>query len=95
MYVVTVDFRIKPQHVQDFQREMLINARSSVEKETGCRRFDVTVDEHDPLHFFFFFFYDDEAAFQTHMTMPHFHTVTTVIEPWFTAKVVATYLMLE
>ena len=95
MYVVTVDFRIKPQHVQDFQREMLINARSSVEKETGCRRFDITVDEHDPRHFFLFEVYDDEAAFQKHMTMPHFHTVTAAIEPWFTAKVVATYLMLE
>lgn len=95
MYVVTVDFRVKPEYVQDFRREMLINARSSVEREAGCRRFDVTVDEHDPAHFFLFEVYDDEAAFQTHMTMRHFHTVTAAITPWVTEKVVATFLMLE
>ena len=94
MYVVTVDFRVKPQHAEDFQREMLINARSSVTNEAGCRRFDVTVDEHDAAHFFLFEVYDDEAAFQRHMPMPHFHTVTAAIGPWITDKVVGTFLML-
>ena len=94
MYVVTVDFRVKPQHAEDFQREMLINARSSVANEAGCRRFDVMVDEHDAAHFFLFEVYDDEAAFQRHMTMPHFRTVTNAIEPWITDKVVGTFLML-
>ena len=54
MYVVTVHFHVKPEHVTDFQAAMLVNARSSVEKEPGCRRFDVTVDEKDPAHFFLF-----------------------------------------
>ena len=95
MYVVTVDFRVSPEHAQDFRREMLANARSSVQNEAGCRRFDVTVDEHDPAHFFLFEVYDDEAAFQKHMTMPHFHKVGVAIEPWVTAKTVATFLLLD
>ena len=95
MYVVTVDFRISPEHTQDFQREMLVNARSSVANEAGCRRFDVSVDEHDPAHFFLFEVYDDEAAFQTHMTMPHFHKVNAAIGPRVIAKAVATFLLLD
>ena len=93
MYVVTVHFQIKPGHVAEFQKAMLVNARSSVEKEPGCRRFDVTVDEKDPAHFFLYEVYDDEAAFQKHMTMDHFATVGRVIEPWVLDKRFAMFHM--
>ncbi len=82
MYVVAVNFYVKPQHVAEFQAAMLVNARSAVEKEPGCRSFDVTVDENDPAHFFLFEVYDDEAAFKKHTTMDHFATVNRVIAPW-------------
>lgn len=86
MYVVTVHVQIQPQHVAEFQAAMLVNARSSLEKEPGCRRFDVAVDENDSAHFLLFEVYDDEAAFQMHMTMDHFATVGRVIEPWVLDK---------
>lgn len=95
MYVVTVDFHITPEHAQDFQREMLINARSSVEKEPGCQRFDVTIDAQDPAHFFLFEVYDDEAAFQRHMTMPHFHTVNVATASWIVSKTIAIFFMVS
>lgn len=95
MYVVTVHFYVKPDHVADFQTAMLVNARSSVEKEPGCRRFDVTVDEKDPAHFFLFEVYDDEAAFQKHMTMDHFATVNQVIEPFIVDKTFAMFHMVN
>ena len=95
MYVVTVHFYVKPDHVADFQAAMLVNARSSVEKEPGCRRFDVTVDEKDPAHFFLFEVYDDEAAFQKHMTMDHFATVNQVIEPFIVDKSFAMFHMVN
>ena len=86
MYVVTVNFQIKPEYAANFQEAMLVNARSSLLKEPGCRRFDVTVDENDPGHFFLFEVYDDEAAFQKHTTMDHFATVNSTIEPWILDK---------
>ena len=95
MYVVTVNFQIKPEHVAEFQAAMLVNARSSVEKEPGCRRFDITVDENDPAHFFLFEVYDDEAAFQKHMTMDHFATVNRVIEPWIVYKTFKMFRMVN
>lgn len=86
MYVVTVSFQIDPEHVAEFQEAMLVNARSSVDKEPGCRRFDVSVDENDPACFFLFEVYDDETAFQKHMATDHFATVSRVIELWVLEK---------
>ena len=93
MYVVTVDLQVKPEFIANFQEAMLVNARSALLKEPGCRRFDVTVDENDAGHFFLFEVYDDEAAFQKHMTMDHFATVGRVIEPWVLDKRFAMFHM--
>lgn len=93
MYVITVSYQINPQHVADFQKAMLVNASSSLEKEAGCRSFNVTVDNEDPAHFFLFEVYDDEAAFQKHTTMDHFATVNRVIDPWVLEKTFKTFSM--
>ena len=95
MYVVTVDFRIKPPHVADFRREMLVNARSSVGKEAGCRHFDITVSENNPAYFFLYEMYDDEAAFQEHMKTSHFNAVNAAIEPWVEEKIVRTFILVD
>ena len=95
MYVVTVDLQVKPEFIANFQEAMLVNARSSLLKEPGCRRFDVSVDENDPGHFFLFEVYDDEAAFQKHMTMDHFATVNRVIEPYILDKTFAMFHMVN
>jgi quinol monooxygenase YgiN len=86
MYVVTVNYQIKPEYAANFQEAMLVNARSSLLNEPGCRRFDLSVDENDSAHFFLFEVYDDEAAFQKHTTTDHFATVNRVIEPWVRDK---------
>ena len=44
MYVVIVDFKIKPERLAEFMPLMLENARASRETEPGCRQFDVCVD---------------------------------------------------
>ena len=46
MYVVLVDFKVKPERLKDFMPLMLENARASRE-EPGCRQFDVCVDPAD------------------------------------------------
>ena len=95
MYVVTVDFRVDPEHAADFSHAMRINARSSTAKEPGCRQFDVTVDEFDPGHFFLYEVYDHEPAFQAHMETDHFLAVSTAIAPWVTEKTVRTFFRID
>ena len=42
MYVVVVDFKIKPERLAEFMPLMLENARASRETEPGCRQFDAS-----------------------------------------------------
>ena len=41
MYVITVDFFIKDNHVESFKKRMIKQANDSLKKEKGCFYFDV------------------------------------------------------
>jgi autoinducer 2-degrading protein len=95
MYVVIVFFEIKPAHVAAFRTAMLTNARSSLEKERGCRQFDVAEDPLLPGSFFLYEIYDDEAAFRAHLEMAHYAEFATRVEPWVASKKVLTYRLIS
>lgn len=66
MYVVVVDFTIKPERLAEFMPLMLENARASRETEPGCRVFDVCVDFKERTKVFLYEVYDDRGAFDAH-----------------------------
>jgi quinol monooxygenase YgiN len=72
MYVVAVDFEVAPDRAEEFQRLIRENARHSVEREAGCRQFDVCVDPARPHVVFLYELYDDRRAFDAHLTTEHF-----------------------
>jgi quinol monooxygenase YgiN len=43
-----------------------------VANEPGCLRFDIIQDNADPNRFYFYEVYVDEAAFNAHLTQPHY-----------------------
>ena len=72
MYVIIVDFEIDPEQIDAFLPLMRENASASARDEPGCRQFDVCHDP-DPLgHVFLYEVYDDRAAFDAHLSTPHF-----------------------
>lgn len=71
-YVVSVDFRLKPEAVAAFRKLIGDNARASVRDEPGCRQFDVVTVEKDPTRVVLYEVYDDAAAFEAHKRTPHF-----------------------
>lgn len=71
MYVVTVLFSIKADHVAAFRDAILRNAAASLRDEPGCHRFDVCFSE-DEARCFLYELYDDRAAFDAHMQTAHF-----------------------
>ena len=95
MYVVTVEFTIKPEHVDQFGVEMVTNARASREREPGCEQFDVCRDPADPAKIFLYELYTDRAAFDAHMTEAHFKTFDKTVAPWVAAKTVNIYERLD
>lgn len=70
--VILVEFLVKPDFVQRFSRLISANAKASVEKEPGCRRFDVLLAPDDPCRFVLYEIYDDAAAFDRHIETRHF-----------------------
>ena len=48
------------------------HARTSVEREAGCHRFDVHQELRDPTLFFLYEVYTDEAALQAHRDLEHY-----------------------
>lgn len=91
MYVVTVEFVVKTEHAEPFRKEMLANARASVEKEPGCAQFDVCVDASDPCRIFLYELYADRTAFDAHLATEHFKAFDRVVAPWLASKSVKTW----
>jgi autoinducer 2-degrading protein len=88
MYIVIVDFVIRPDRVAKFHAAVIENARVSRDKEPGCRQFDVAVDPQDPNRYFLYELYDDEAAFRAHLTSDHFRAFDHETGPWIETKAV-------
>lgn len=91
MYVVTVDFRIKPEFVAAFREHMIANATASREKEPGCLQFDVCTDPAAGDCIYLYEIYADRAAFEVHMAADHFKTFDREVTPWVTGKTVHIY----
>lgn len=72
MFVITVDFKIHPEHLSAFMPLMLANAKASLEFEPDCEQFDVCVSTQNPCHVFLYEIYRSQAAFDAHLQMAHF-----------------------
>jgi autoinducer 2-degrading protein len=95
MFVVIVDFIVKPDFVDAFRAEMLANARASREREPGCRRFDVAFSEKDSSVVFLYELYDDAAAFAAHQQERHFKEFDARTAPWVASKAARTFVLAD
>ena len=95
MYVVTVEFGIKPESVAAFRPAMLENAKASVTDEPGCRQFDVCFDTEDPSKCFLYEVYDDRAAFEVHLAMAHFKSFDAAVAPMLDSKLVKIWELVQ
>jgi quinol monooxygenase YgiN len=86
MYVVIVDFTVKPEHLAAFMPAMVANAHASRSREPGCRQFDVCVAPDDRSAIFLYEIYDDKAAFDAHLATAHFKEFNDKTAPWIAAK---------
>lgn len=82
MYVVIAPIQIKPEYREQFIKEMIEDARGSVNNEPGCLRFDIIQDGNDPNRIWLYEVYRDEAAFQEHLRQPHFIRWRDTTQDW-------------
>ena len=92
MFVVVVFFEIKAAHVEEFRAAIAANAAASVNDEPGCRQFDVARDPDDALRVFLYEIYSDRAAFDLHLSSPHFKAFDQKTAAWLAHKSVKTFV---
>lgn len=86
LYVVIVDFFVKPEHAEDFGMLIADNALASRTREEGCVQFDVCRPAEDRTRFFLYELYKDEAAFRDHLQTAHFKEFDAKVGSWVVDK---------
>lgn len=79
-FVVLVELLVKPSFVRRFRDLIAANAQASLEREAGCKRFDVLSDPSEPRRFVLYEIYEDEAAFDEHLASSHYLSFADAIE---------------
>ena len=88
MFVVTVMFQIKPEHIHEFAEAMQANAQFSMDKEPECHRFDVCKDPDDANSIFLYEVYESREAFGLHLESEHYKTFDGMVKDWVESKAV-------
>lgn len=90
LFVVVVDFVVRPEHAEAFARLMIENADASRTLEQGCIQFDVCQPADDPTRFYLYELYTDAEAFRIHLESAHFKSFDAAATPWVASKQVRT-----
>ena len=80
LFVVVVEFQLKPGAREAFRKLIDTNADASVRDEPGCLQFDVLETEGEGDRVLLYEIYSDKAAFDAHLKTGHFHTFAAASE---------------
>lgn len=86
MFTVLVDFEIKPDFADQFEKTVIAQANNSLCKETDCLYFDVSRDHANPSIFFLYELYTVEEDFKKHLESEHFLNFDKQISQWVLKK---------
>jgi quinol monooxygenase YgiN len=78
----TAHLRVRGDIVEQFRDRLLRHARTSLEAEPGCRRFDIHQETTDATRFLLIELYVDEAAFDLHRSSPHYRQFREDVKDW-------------
>ncbi len=65
---------------------MRTQARTSLEREAGCHRFDICTSEDSARKVILYEVYDDRAAFDLHLASAHFREFDAAVSAMIAAK---------
>jgi len=72
MFAVMVNVHLKPEKKDDFLKEMLNDAKGSINNEEGCLLFNIIQDSEDPNCLHLYEVYTSADSFAVHEKTPHF-----------------------
>ena len=77
---VLVEFLVNPLFIAQFRDLICANAKASLEREMGCKRFDALVEPEEPRRLTVYEIYEDEAAFDDDLVSSHYLCLADAIE---------------
>ncbi|OGT51279.1 MAG: hypothetical protein A3E84_04190 [Gammaproteobacteria bacterium RIFCSPHIGHO2_12_FULL_42_13] len=83
MFSLIATHIIQPKHRDAYLKAIKEDAIGSLKNEPGCSQFDILQDEKDPNTFYLHETYTDRAAFEFHLTTPHFKKWDDTVKNWF------------
>lgn len=78
----TAHLRVRDDAIERFEARLLRHARTSLEAEPGCHRFDVHRERSEPSLFFLLEVYADQAALDAHRASAHYLAFRADTEDW-------------
>ena len=91
MHVVVVFLEAENGKQGALRRALIAHARTCLDREPGCRRYDVCLDPVEASAFLLYEIYADEAAFHAHRELRHYAEFRTLTDPWTRSRRVLTY----
>lgn len=83
---IVVEFHVKPDQRQAFEKIIREHAAKSLETEPGCKRFDVMIPRKEDGRVLLCEVYEDEAAFKAHSEMPRLAEVRNAYKDMITDR---------
>jgi autoinducer 2-degrading protein len=94
MFVVIVEFTIKPGFIDELRERVKRQAEDSLRLEADCHRFDACIDFERADFLLLYELYSDRAAFDTHLVSSHFIDFDATVRDWISDKRVASYSLI-
>lgn len=91
LFAVVVFFELELDARTSFIELVTANAKTSVEVEPACHRFDVLVSEDRPNSVMLYELYADKAAFELHLASSHFKAFDALSKSMVATKAVTIY----
>jgi len=91
MHVVVVFLEAERGRQDDLRMALIDYAQTVLEREPGCRRYDVCSDPVEGTSFLLYQIYDDQAAYLAHRELPHYAEFRVLADPWTRSRRVLTY----
>ena len=91
MHVVLVFLEAERGREAELGASLRTHAAGCLEKEPGCRRYDISADPLEGASFLLYQVYDDETAYLAHRELPHYADFRILTDPWVRTRRVLTY----
>jgi autoinducer 2-degrading protein len=91
MQVVVVFMEAERGRQDELGSALVAYAKTCMEREPGCRRYDVCLDPVEGTSFLLYQVYDSEAAYLAHRELPHYAEFRSLADPWTRSRRVLTY----